>query len=313
MNNYFNHISIFSTDCMVNYRLSIIKDFHQYILFDNIYWKDGKICLYNSSKHLLDIFGNAIKQQKTPVSLFTYEFIKNILVEKKYIMGLFESSKLPNSKYLKPVNNYNTFLLYGFENNRFLIHCNTGIQGSESILLDFQELNNMICRDLSVTNQPNMNNELGMPISVLEISPNPQKMQTNEKWSYIKEFYVSTNVYENFNIFNYFLDTNMIDFIRHKYSGCQYQNVANLKILKDMVVYHNLLLSDICPEIVEINNLIIKHLNLVISLYAKYIYTNNNNFIHSSINNMEIIVQLIENNKRIVRNSEDIKQIEGDC
>ena len=95
----------------------------------------------------------------------------------------------------------------------------------------------------------------------------------------------------------------MRDFRNFEYSGCQYQCAANLRTIKDLFVYQNMIFkanSCFLDSVFETNNAIINHMTNIISLYAKYIFTLKPVFIDRCLLHIEQILALIKKNELLV-------------
>lgn len=301
--NYYNETGLFKCDCAVNYRLSIIPNFERFVLFDSLYYYDGKIKLYGNSEELIDIFSGVIHQNRIEFSEFCEENIIDAIDKKKYFIGLYETSKLPGHKFSENINNYNTFIVYGHESDKFIAWCNTSLLGAESINIPASQLKSIICWNLSLTKNEQENKLLGYPVSSLEIISDAKAKTDAELADYIKRFYLTSREKCNFNILNYFYCTRMSDFTRHEYPGYQYQCAANIRIFKDIFSFHYLILNQICAypkSVLEENKSIIKRLETVMSLYAKYIYTLDKKYIDRCFIHMENILNSIQKNKNAI-------------
>lgn len=302
MNNYFKSSTLFRCDCSINYRLSMIRNYEQYITLKNIYYTHGKIVLYKNAAELLELFRSVIIQEPIDFSRLSGQSAKELIKQKKYILGMYETKKMQELAFQKKpntYNNYNTFLVYGYNHKGFLIWCNTSIQGASSICVPFNKLQDMLCADITSTKNPNENLLLGLPLSQLSIAPNTRKSGTNIKINCIKSYYLPTTNLQNSNIINHFICTEMKDFITHSYIGCQYQCAANLKTLKDLFCYHNLLLQDNSSfqDVLSNNQEIIRILNQVVALYAKYIFTYQKIYITRALFELEMVAELISKNR----------------
>lgn len=303
MTNFFEKSSLFKSDCSLNYRLSLLEDFHQYVFFENVYYIDGKLSLYKNSIGLIDIFNRVIDQQRIDVSSVTIDNLKNTIDLHKYIIGLCETSKLFGNKFGESVNNYNMFIIIGYEKDCFLLWCNTSPLGAECVHVNYKNLINMICKDLSVTAHPFENELLGFPLSYLSVKDNINKTSKKQRIKYIRDFYFNLEEKQNYNIFKYFLNTRMDDFVKYKYSGCQYQCAVNLRILKDIAIYHNYILKDICfsSDFIKENDNIINSLTIIISLYAKFIFTTKYEYIERCLFYLNSIVNSVQRNVEIIK------------
>lgn len=296
MINYFNENTIFSTDCAVNYRLSLLTQSNKFYKITHLYYIDGKVCLYKTPKELIEIFSENIIQQQSDITLLNEDNLVESVSKKLYIMGLYDTYKCKKNDFYNKVHNYNTFLIYGKNKDGFLTYYNSGKRGSVSAIFTANELKTFFCNDIELTEQPSINKVLGLPLSTLAVNEDNNFFNIKRIYDYFHSFYFNNTDYENFNIINYWIETGLTD-LSHAYSGIQYKNVANFKLLKDMFIYHTNLLQDTMPKLFENNKSAIKIMDIIISLYGKFIYTNNKIYYERILYNLNELNMIIKRNK----------------
>lgn len=308
--NYFKAADVFKSNCQINYRLSIIPNYEHYILFDRLYYIDGRVELYRSPEELIEYFQDTIQQKAVDI-LHTDELMFCSIIENnKYAFGLYETAKLPNNKFPPNVNNYNSIIVYGYEQDDLIAYCNTSLKGSENISIPTKQFKEIICHDLSLSKNSKENDLLGYPLSTFDVTFIAKKHTLQDIENYLERLYSYENNRCNCNIFKIFYNTNMYDFRHYEYSGQQYQCAVNLRIIKDIFVYQNMILKAngcFLHSIIEANEAIIKHMTIITSLYAKYIYTLKSVFIDHCLLHIEQVLSLLEKNKSLLQKKGNIK------
>ena len=166
--------------------------------------------------------------------------------------------------------------------------------------MTIDELNMIYCDNLNVTNSPNENVILGMPLSVLESADISSPLNKIDIVQCLHNFYSNEGINEDTNIISDMITDKLNNFVTHKYCGYQYTNVANLKTLQDFFKFQNIIIGQSIPEISNNNSDIAKALGIIISLYARYIYTFDMQYIVLILNYLEKVYSIVLNNKKLL-------------
>lgn len=300
MINYFDNTMPFKVDCTVNYRLSIIENIHNFTSLKHLYYINNKVQLYKSPKQLLSMFRCALIQ--TPLSLM--DFNENILKEQiskhNYILGLFDTFELKHNTNYKRIHNYNTFIIRGFDSSGFLLFCNGGTSKPVEVHMNFHEIKKIICYDVTSIRNLSDNHILGFPLSVITPISNTKNICKSDVIEYLYNFYFNQTKCENFNIFQQFIDDKLLPFVFREYCGSEYQNISNLKTLQDMFVYQNIIINNKISMLERNNNELKVLIDIIISIYAKYIYSYNTKYIEKMYLYFLKVNEKINKNKQII-------------
>lgn len=300
MINYYNSKVPFGIDCAVSYRLSIIRNMKRLLSLNHMFLQNNGIKLYKSAEHLRDIFAAFLIQKNVDMHFIEENFVKEIILDGKYLMGMFDTYKLKSNRNYKKIHNYNTFVIHGYENGLVWMNCNIGAAASVTIKMTIDELNMIYCDNLNVTNSPNENVILGMPLSVLESADISSPLNKIDIVQCLHNFYSNEGINEDTNIISDMITDKLNNFVTHKYCGYQYTNVANLKTLQDFFKFQNIIIGQSIPEISNNNSDIAKALGIIISLYARYIYTFDMQYIVLILNYLEKVYSIVLNNKKLL-------------
>lgn len=300
MINYYNSKIPFGIDCAVSYRLSIIRNMEKLLSLNHMFLQDNGIKLYKNAEHLIDIFTPFLIQKNADMHFIEESFVKDTILAGKYLMGMFDTYKLKSNRNYKKIHNYNTFLIHGYEDGLIWMNCNIGAAASVTIKTTTDELNMIYCDNLNVTNSPNENEILGMPLSILESADISFPLNKIDVVQYLYNFYSNEGINEDTNIIFEMINDKLKKFVTHKFQGYQYTNVANLKTLQDFFKFQNVIIGQIFPQISSNNSNIVKALGIIIPLYARYIYTFDMQYIALILNYLEKVYSIVLNNKKLL-------------
>lgn len=294
----------FKNDCMINYRLAILNDISECFYLNSLYLQNNIVKLYETPEQIVDYFKDDITQKKVTASNISYNFVLETISENNYILGMFDTFYCTSNEYYHKTHNFNAFLIYGIDNGEIAVYCNKGPSGSSCVTMSLQEINVAYVSNLDVVNDKKASSVFGLPLSVLRLKNNIKKTETEKINNCLSSFYLNDMELCNLNIIDHIIKNRFLMFLENRYPGYQYDVISNFKTMRDVFIFQNIVLKSNYDEIKNINLKIIHIFDIVVSLYSRFIYSDDHDYITRIIDYLVKIKNLADENKKRVGKNE---------
>lgn len=311
MNEFTNDLSSkapYINICSINYRLKILNNkMNNWLLFNlnDLFLNNNRIELFENTTNLKKCFDSVIYQEKLNIASISLSKIKKILLEEKYILGLYDTYYMCNHPNYQKIHNYNSLIIHGFCGDKILVHFSSGTSEFLTQYIDFNYFIKYVLQNLNehVSLHPAELTELGFPLSILSVKNKYPVISYDVIYEDVFHFYIPSISNQNITIFKHLYDNCCEMFYSLHYYGKDYDLIANFKIIQDFFMQQNekLILFNL-SEAVENNRKIIKYMQQMINKYARYIYTLDACYILQLKNILNQIIILLENNYTIIKN-----------